>query len=176
MSRLPKALLTLLPAASLLAACATGSYYDEHRATAAPPPPPPPLPGSLGVSPGASSSLSGTTVAPPLRTTAPMRMSASEIAATLSNNTVQGVSSNGLPYAIYFAGNGQERFREGSFVDTGTWHVRPEGLFCSTLVRLNGDREQCYAMYRSGDTITFARPDGVAIGSIGVVPGNPNGI
>ena len=45
----------------------------------------------------------------------PIRMSATEVASMLANNTAEGVTTNGLPYAAYFTPDGHERFREGTF-------------------------------------------------------------
>jgi hypothetical protein len=140
---------------------------------------PPVATGALGAPyapPGTVVASSGSTTAPIANPSAPMRMSATDIAATLSNNTATGMTTNGNPYAIYFAGNGQERFREGAFNDAGTWRVLPDGRLCSALVRLNSNNEECYIMYRTGNTVSFQAPDGVSVGSIAVTPGNPQNL
>jgi hypothetical protein len=103
----------------------------------------------------------------------PLRMSATDIAAALANNTARGVTTNGQPYTMYFASDGQERFREGGFGDSGTWRVLPDGRFCSALSRVSNRHPECYLMYRSGSAIIFQRPDGVIVGSFTIVPGNP---
>lgn len=175
MSALTKPLALLLPALALLAACEPAPYHPGEAASL--PPPPPALPGALGVPvAGTEVPYSGGTVPPVVVPTAPMRLSATDIAATLSNNTAQGVSSNGRAYAAYFSPDGRERFREGAFTDVGSWRVLPDGQFCSTLVQVSANAEQCYVMYRSGNTITYQRPDGVTIGTVTVVPGNPQGL
>jgi len=167
----------LLPALALLAACSSTPHHEANAVVV--PPPPPPMPGALGT-PGnpSAAALSGTTVAPGaiVEPNAPMRMSATDIATAFANNTAEGVTANGLPYAIYFGRNGQERFRQGSFDDSGTWQVLPDGRFCSSLVRISANSEECYIMYRTGDVISFQRPDGVTIGSVRVVPGNPQNL
>ena len=139
---------------------------------------PPVATGALGApyASGTAVASSGSTTAPIANPSAPMRMSASDIAATLSNNTASGMTTNGQPYAIYFAGNGQERFREGAFNDAGTWRVLPDGRLCSALVRLSANNEQCYIMYRTGNTLSFQAPDGVGVGSVAVTPGNPQNL
>ena len=156
----------------LAAACNPSPY---RGAAVQPSPPPPDTTGALGApyTPSANAAVSGSTTAPLANPNAPMRMSATDVAAVLSNNTATGVTREGQPYAIYFAGNGQERFREGVNSDVGTWRVLPDGRFCSTFVRLNNDREQCYVMYRTGNSISFQAPDGVSVGSVAVTPGNP---
>jgi hypothetical protein len=138
--------------------------------------PPPDLSGALGapITTPAAPPLSGGSVA--VLPATPMRMSGREIAATLSSNTAQGYAANGLPYAVYFDPSGQERFREGTFSDIGTWRVLADGRFCSALVRLAGDGEQCYIMYRSGASVIFQRPDGVTLGNVTVVAGNLQGL
>jgi hypothetical protein len=163
-------LLPLLPALALLAACEPAPYHPGHAVSAAPPPN---LTGALGtpLAPAATMPLAGSSV--PVVPGAPLRLSAPEIAAAFTNNTAQGVSTNGSPYAAYFAADGQERFRSGDFSDVGTWRVLPDGRFCSTLTNLGSGAEQCYIMYRSGDTITFQRPDGITVGSVNIVAGDP---
>lgn len=173
--RASKLLPLLIPALALLAGCETAPYHPGQAATAAPPPPPPApvLTGALGapLAPTAATPLSGSSV--PMATGAPMRMSAPEITSAFTNNTAQGVTTNGQPYAAYFTADGTQRFREGDFTDVGTWRVLPDGRFCSALTRLSDNAEQCYIMYRSANTITFERPDGVTVGSVNLVPGDP---
>jgi len=178
---IPSRFVILLPALALAAACASSQTHVAPAATSSPPP----LTGALGapIAPAplptdatrAPLPLSGgsTAPAPVAMPGAPTRMSAAEIAAALSNNTAQGITTEGASYALYFVGDGQERFRQGGFSDVGTWRVLPDGRFCSTLVRVSSDNQQCYIMYRSGQNITFQRPDGVTVGSVTVVPGNP---
>jgi len=163
-----------LPALALLAACATAPYPPAQTvAVVAPPPPPPSLTGALGapLAPATTTALSGSSV--PVTPGAPMRMSAAEISTAFADNTAQGTTANGLPYAIFFTPDGTERFRQGDFTDIGTWRVLPDGRFCSSLTRLSGNAEECYVMYRSANTITFERRDGVSVGSINLLPGNP---
>jgi hypothetical protein len=107
---------------------------------------------------------------------APMRMSAPEITTAFANNTVQGVTADGRPYAAFFTADGTQRFREGDFTDVGTWRVLPDGRFCSALTRLGDNAEQCYVMYRSANTITFEQPDGVTVGSVNLLPGDPSNL
>lgn len=166
-------LLLLVPALALLAACESAPYHPGHAVSAAPPPPPN-LTGALGapLAPAVTMPMAGSTVPPGT----PMRLSATEISTMLANNTAQGVTTDGQPYAAFFSADGQERFREGNFADAGSWRVLPDGRFCSLLPRLSGNAEECYIMYRSGNAITFQRPDGLTVGSVNVVPGNPLGI
>jgi hypothetical protein len=179
---IPSRALMLIPALALVAACASPERRAETPAATSAPPP---LTGALGAPfapaplPTNATSmplpLSGgsTAPAPVAMPGAPTRMSAAEIAAALSNNTAQGMTTEGASYALFFVGDGQERFRQGGFSDVGTWRVLPDGRFCSSLVRVSGDNQQCYIMYRNGQTITFQRPDGVTVGNVTVVPGNP---
>jgi hypothetical protein len=162
---------------ALVAACNPHPYSHDTYATAAPPPPPA-LPGALGVplAPGQIAPLSGSTVPPGVAPTTPIRMSATDIGSTLVNNTAEGVTTNGLPYAAYFTPDGHERFREGNFTDIGTWRVTPDGRFCSALVQLSANTEECYVMYRVGNNVTFQRPNGTTVGNVTVVPGNPQGL
>jgi hypothetical protein len=170
--------LMLLPVLALIAGCNPHPYSHDTVAVAPTPPPPPALPGALGVpaAPGYIAPLSGSTVAPGVAPTTPVRMSATEVAGTLANNTAEGVATNGLPYAAYFTADGHERFREGNFTDIGTWRVLPDGRFCSALVQLSTNTEECYVMYRVGNNLTFERPDGTTVGNVTVVRGNPQGL
>jgi hypothetical protein len=183
----------LLPALALLAACATHETPSATPAATpaassvppAPPPSSPPLTGALGapiapIPPEVRNSegiAGGTTPptapAPVAMPGKPVRMSANEITAALSNNSVRGVTTEGKPYMIYFAGNGHESFRQADFRDSGTWRVLPDGRLCSSLARVSDDTQQCYIMYRSGKTLTFQSPEGVTVGNVTVVPGNP---
>lgn len=171
MSALAK-LLPALPALLLLAACEAAPYHPGHAVSAAPPPPPPNMTGALGVplAPAATMPMSGASM--PVVPGAPMRLSAMDVSAAFANNTAQGYTTQGLPYAAYFAADGQERFREGGYSDTGTWRVLPDGRFCSSLHKFGGG-EECYIMYRSGNTISFQRADGVTVGSVSILAGDP---
>ena len=167
----------LLPVLALLAACEPAPYHPADTVAAVPPTTAvqlaPALTGALGapLSPGATVPLAGSSV--PVVPGTPLRMTASEVAATFTNNTAQGVTADGLSYAAYFAPTGQERFRQGAFADIGTWRVLPDGRFCTALVQLSGNIEQCYIMYRNGNNVTFQRADGVTVGSVSVVAGDP---
>lgn len=169
--------LMLASVLALVAACNPHPYSHDTVATTAPPPPPA-LPGALGVpvAPGYVAPLSGSTVPPGVAPTTPIRMSATEVASTLANNTAEGVTTNGLPYAAYFTADGHERFREGTFTDIGTWRVLPDGRFCSAMVQLSANTEECYVMYRTGNNVAFQRPDGATAGNVTVIPGNPQGL
>jgi hypothetical protein len=178
----------LLSALALLAACASHERRVATPAAGSAPsaqPAPPPLTGALGApiapippSLKANEGLSGgsTAPAPVAMPGKPVRMSANEITAALSNNSVRGVTTEGKPYTIYFAGNGHESFEQASFRDSGTWRVMPDGRLCSTLARVSDDTQQCYVMYRSGSRLTFESPEGVTVGDVTVVPGNPESL
>src|SRR5580704_1952391 len=94
----------ILPVLALLAGCATAPYQsgDAYPSGSAASAPPPDLSGALGVpiATPMAPPLSGSSVATLPAT--PVRMSAPEIAVTLTNNTAQGYAANGLPYAAYF--------------------------------------------------------------------------
>lgn len=173
-----KPVMLLLPVLAVVAACHS-SPDQPAVAGSAGSSPPPVLTGALGVpiapAPAGTTALSGgsTAPAPVAMPGAPTRMSADEIVAAFSNHTAQGITTDGAPYAVYFSGGGQERFRQGGFNDIGTWRVLPDGRFCSSLARVSSGNQQCYIMLRSGQTITFERPDGVIVGSVTVRPGNP---
>jgi hypothetical protein len=172
-----KPVLLLLPVIAL-AACTRSS---EPAVVRTPPPPPPAmLNGALGapIAPEAPP-LAGSTVPPSgpiVAPNAPMRMSAADITSAFINNTAEGVTTNGTPYAIYFTADGRQHFQQGSFRDTGTWQVLPDGRFCSSLSQVGNGSQQCYYMYRKGSTIAFQRPDGVTVGNVNVVAGDPEAL
>ena len=168
-------LLFALPVLAL-AGCYTG---PPQPMAAAPPPPPPDVSGAF-VAPGMSSTpaYSGSSVAP-APVAAPgsaVRLSASDALALLANNTAIGLTDAGIPYDVYFANNGTARFREQMLVDGGTWRVLPDGTVCSRLPRVGQGTESCYLLSRYGDVILYHRADGLAMGSIRVVSGNPQNL
>jgi len=176
--------LLLLPAVALLAACASHEARETTPTARSQPPSrsSPVLTGALGapIAPMPSAGATGgtqfsgsTTPAPVAMPGAPTRMSANEITAALSNNTAEGVTTEGLPYEIYFSGDGQERFRQANFADNGTWRVLPDGRLCTSLARVSDGTQQCYVVYKKDRTITFDSPEGVTVGNVTVVPGNP---
>ena len=177
----------LLPALALLAACAPHETHVATPAATSVPPSPPPLTGALGApiapvppmgqaSDGTPMSGGTTAPAPVAMPGLPTRMSANEITAALSNNTVRGVTTEGSPYTVYFGGDGREHFTQAGFSDVGTWRVLPDGRFCSALARVSDDTQQCYIMYRDGQNITFQSPEGITVGNVSVVPGNPDSL
>lgn len=178
--------LVLLAALAALAACQSRETSVATPAASSVPPSAPrtPLTGALGapIAPvppmpqaadGTPLSGDSTAPAPVAMPGMPTRMSASEITAALTDNTVRGVTTEGSPYTMYFAGDGREHFRHADMSDTGTWRVLPDGRFCSSLNHLSADTQQCYIMYRNGQSITFQTPEGVTVGDVTVVPGNP---
>lgn len=170
-----KPVLLLLPVIAL-AAC-TRSYDQPVAATQ--PPPPPMLNGALGAPIAPETPLAGSTTPPagPIAMpNAPMRMSATDITSAFINNTAEGVTTNGVPYAAYFTADGRQRFKQGNFRDAGTWHVLPDGRFCSSLTQVSNGNQECYYMYRSGSAISFQRPDGVTVGNVTMVAGDPEGL
>ena len=170
----PKCLL-LLPALAALAACDPAPYRTGPSAYETPPPPD--MTGTLGgpqafADVAVASNATPVMPASPLVPAAPLRMSAPEVAAAFTNNTAEGVSSAGQPYAAYFTADGVEHFRIGDFDDRGRWRILPDGRFCTSLSRLGGG-ESCYVLYRSGPaTITFETPGGLALGNLTLVRGD----
>jgi hypothetical protein len=146
---------------------APGAVIAAPAATAAPVVPGAP---AAPVVPGVGSS------AMPLA--APARISATETTGIVSGNTVTGVASDGQPYYAWFAPNGQLRFRQGTFIDTGTWRIGPDGRFCTAMTKINGGLEECYFLYRTTTptAIRFDRLDGSTAGTFSVLPGNPQAL
>ena len=168
MTAASKATLAVLPLLALLAACGAGPD-QEGRAVSAGPALSGVLGAPVGVVPAGAPASGSTLPGAPL----PAPMSAPEIATTFANNTAEGVSSTGAPYAAYFLADGAERFLSGSFRDYGHWRVLGDGHLCTSLLSLSHGEEVCYVMYRNGTTITFAASDGTAIGSFAIVAGDP---
>jgi hypothetical protein len=169
MPALSKRIVGMLPMLALVAACS----MNPPENTAIVPPPSP------AVTPTAP--LAGTTVPPPPATTAstPVRLSSAQIMTMLANNTAIGVSQSGQPYAVYFTSDGRAHFRggpDGDVTDSGTWRVLPDGQLCSRLPRVSNGTEECYVLSHTGNVTLFHRPDGVAIGSFRVLPGNPENL
>jgi hypothetical protein len=170
-----RTLLFVLPALGL-----AGCGSPPRTLVSAPPPPPPPpaisgafvAPQELASAPGSS----GSSVAPAAAPGAAIRLQASDTLALLANNTAVGLTDAGVPYLVYFANDGVARFREETLADSGTWRVLPDGTVCSRLPRVAQGAESCYALSRYGDVILYHRPDGLAMGSIRVISGNPQNL
>lgn len=106
----------------------------------------------------------------------PSRLDATQISALLANNTVAGVAANGQPYYALFQRDGRLRIREGTFSDSGTWSVTPDGRLCSTLTVTNVGVPECYVLRRDGTAVDFDRPNGGKVGTFSVLPGNPQSL
>jgi hypothetical protein len=104
---------------------------------------------------------------------APVPLTASAAQQLLANNTAVGLTDDGTPFDVYFGANGAARFRLRAVADGGTWRVLPDGTLCSPLSRVAQSADSCYTLSQDGDVILYRRPDGVAMGSIRVVTGNP---
>lgn len=177
MRSIVRSLLLTVPAACLLAGCSyLGLGRSQPNVAAAPPPPPVATSGALIAPQGSpATAASGSSTAPVVAPGSAIRLSANDSLALLSNNTAIGLTETGIPYTVYFAGDGAARFREETMADTGTWHVLPDGQVCSRLPRISG-AETCYILSRYGDVIMFQSPDGLAVGSVRIVAGNPQAL
>ncbi len=134
-------------------------------------------PGSAATgAPVYSGSSSAPAVAPRGAAGAGLRLTASEALALLADNTAIGLTDAGVPYMVYFSNDGAAHFREDTLADTGTWRVLPDGQVCSELPSISHGAETCFALARYGDVILYQRPDGLALGSIRVVAGNPQNL
>lgn len=116
------------------------------------------------------------TSATPLAT--PVRLTPSETTSLVAGNTVTGIAADGQPYYAWFGPGGQLRFRQGTFVDTGTWRVGPDGRFCTSMTKTNGGAEECYYLYRTNTAtaVRFDRLNGTTAGTFSVLPGNPQAL
>jgi hypothetical protein len=108
--------------------------------------------------------------------TLPARLTNNEIATLIAGNTATGVASNGQPYYLYFSRDGRVRFREGDFSDSGSWRVTNDGMLCTSMAKTNVGVEQCYALYREGNNVSFTRPDGAKVGTFSVLAGDPQNL
>jgi hypothetical protein len=104
------------------------------------------------------------------------QLNAAEIYALLSGNTASGTASNGQLYAMLFRNDGQLRFREGEFRDRGGWRVSTDGRLCATLKVIDVGAENCYALSRNGTNIDLSGRDGSKVGSLTVLPGDPQNL
>jgi hypothetical protein len=122
------------------------------------------------VAPGAGTS------ATPLA--APARIAPNEVATLVAGNTATGIATDGQPYYAWFAPGGQLRFRQGTFMDAGTWRVGPDGRFCTAMTKTNAGMEECYYLYRTNTAtaVRFDRLDGTTAGTFSVLPGNPQAL
>jgi hypothetical protein len=143
--------------------------------TVIPAPPATAVPATPGAHATATVPGSGTSTMP---LAAPDRISPTDTAGIVSGNTVTGIASDGQPYYAWFAPNGQLRFRQGTFIDAGTWRIGPDGRFCTAMTKINGGIEECYLLYRTTTptAIRFDRLDGTTAGTFSVLPGNPQAL
>jgi hypothetical protein len=190
MPAIPRTLLSLLPVIGALAGCSWLPFgHHEQAAAVAPPAPqaaingamiaPLTAPGSAATGAPVYSGSSSAPAAPPRAAAgagAGLRLTASEALALLANNTAIGLTDAGVPYMVYFGNDGAAHFREDTLADTGTWRVLPDGQVCSELSSISHGAETCFALARYGDVILYQRPDGLALGSIRVVAGNPQNL
>jgi hypothetical protein len=104
------------------------------------------------------------------------QLSANEAVTLLSGNTATGMASNGQTYFMLFRNDRQLRFRENQYRDRGDWHVALDGQLCTTLRVVDVGVENCYALYRNGNTIDFGGRDGNRLGTFSVLQGDPQNI
>jgi hypothetical protein len=151
---------TIAALAAILTSCAAGQNVEPASSAA------------LTIPPDASArpGIAGSSTAPGL----PGRLTQSEVVALLSNNTVSGVDANGRPYQAFLSADGEFRMRRGNVVEAGAWRAMPDGAICST--RTSAPAEQCYLLWREGNLIRFDRPNGTPVGSVTVLPGNPENL
>ncbi len=107
---------------------------------------------------------------------APAQLNALEVFALLSDNTASGTASNGQLYAMLFRRDGQLKFREGTFSDRGGWRVSTDGRLCATLKVIDVGTENCYALSRNGTNFDLSGRDGNKVGSLTVLPGDPQNL
>ncbi len=162
----PSKWLMFAPALGLMAACSSNTPAYPPVSVAPPAATVPATPSALDTG---TSGIAGTTARP-------LALTPTQIANTISNNTLTGIARNGVPYSIYFTSDGRQRFQQGNIRDAGTWHVTADGRFCWTFNKVSSGREECYVLYRSGDTITLQTPDGSASDTARLLTGNPEHI
>jgi hypothetical protein len=161
---------TIRPLIFALPALALASCYSAPPRTVTVQAPPPP------VIVAAPPVYSGSSVAPAI-SGVPVRLTATAAQQLLADNTAVGLTDDGTPFDVYFGGDGTARFRMRAVADGGTWRILPDGTLCSPLSRVaQGGADSCYTLSQDGDVILYHRPDGVALGSIRVVTGNPRNL
>jgi hypothetical protein len=109
----------------------------------------------------------------PVVAVAPLRLSGSDIAATVSGNTISGRTSDGKPYYMKLQRSGIVTFHEGAnFTANGGWRVLSDQL-CTHFDNIASGTEHCYTIYRNGPNgdFVYERPDGHPIGNFTVSPG-----
>jgi hypothetical protein len=163
---------------ALLAGCTGAASRTDTIPPSTAPAVAPPSTAPIATPPVAANPVvpgSGTTVTPGVPGT---RIDQNETASLIAGNTTTGIAADGQPYYAWFGPGGQVRFRQGSFVDTGSWRVGPDGRFCTTMTKTNGGAEECYYLYRtnSAAAIRFDRLDGATLGTFSVLPGNPQAL
>ncbi len=109
-------------------------------------------------------------VAPAAAQAEPVRLSGAEIALPLTGNTVDGLWGS-TPYRSYFDASGVTLYQpEGRPTERGKWRAdEAQDLYCSHWERSGWS---CYEIYRDGETIIWALPNGGARYPSTLLPGD----
>lgn len=114
--------------------------------------------------------------------TAKQPMTADEIRAAFTGNSLTGTAKDGSIFHVYFADEATLRgiWRDGVVVDRdgGSWSVSEDGVYCSSWTKLRDGAEKCWRIYQGADgDLTWFLPDGTNDDDNSrLVPGNPAGL
>ncbi len=102
-----------------------------------------------------------------------VRLTADQIRQQLIDHTLSGVIG-GLPFELYSASDGTQKVKMTKFNDTGTWRIIADGHWCRTWKVAYGGKEDCFTVYKNGETYHSVTPEGAARSSYTAKPGNPD--
>jgi len=105
------------------------------------------------------------------------RMTADEVRATFVGMTDYGTSGNDKSFVAYLSPDGTVKFRREGELDTGRYHIQPDGEMCVQYPAYQQGQDVCQSMWKGSDryysTLSDGRP-GVIITT--VKPGNPENL
>lgn len=132
--------------------------------------------GAQDAKPGPASSppsASAATTSAPAGSPEGVKVSAADLPAIAANRTYRG-SSDGKPYAEYYAADGSLRGMSDGEAYSGSWKVVEDKL-CFTYPTADASEVECYAVFKNGDSQTWIDSNGRVVETT-YVEGNPDGL
>ena len=104
------------------------------------------------------------------------RVTGDQLCPTLSGNSLVTREDQVPPLVIYFGEDGDlHGLRANNYRDTGTWSVDNDTV-CGEWDNWYGTMSRCWEVYRSGNRLTFKRPDSGTVVAATLTPGDVGGL
>ena len=101
-----------------------------------------------------------------------VRLTADQIRLQLIDHTISGVTG-GMQFDLYTAPDGTQKLKMTNFTDAGTWRIIADGRWCRTWRVALGGKEDCFTVYKSGETY-YSVTEGAVRSVYTARPGNPD--